>query len=45
MDYAVSVDLISGVSIGLEYVPPDYEDDTPSTLIIDLLILRVLIQW
>lgn len=45
MDYAVSVDLITGVSLGLEYVSPDYENDIPSTLIIDLFILRVLIQW
>jgi hypothetical protein len=42
MEY--DVDLIFGVNLGVEFVPAIPEEDIPNTLIIDLFIVRILIQ-
>lgn len=45
----VDLDLITGVALGIEYVEPIVDEYTgeefPATLIVDLLILRFIIQW
>lgn len=39
----LSIDLINGVSVGLEFIPAD--EDEYNTIIVDCVILRLLIQW
>lgn len=41
----VDMDLIHGVSLGIEYVEEIPEEDIPATIILDIIILRFLIQW
>jgi hypothetical protein len=40
----VSFDSIYGLSLGIEYLPGIEEDDE-KTIIVDLLIIRLLVQW
>lgn len=37
--------LINGIALGVEYMPPLEEEDIPHSIIVDLFILRFLIQW
>jgi hypothetical protein len=39
----IGFDLINGVALGIEYISCD--DEYQHTIIIDLLIVRLLIQW
>ena len=39
----IGVDIINGVAIGIEYVGGTV--DYPSTVIVDILFLRILFQW
>ena len=47
----IAFEPINGICFGFEYVPPDdpedlEEDEYPvSTLLLDLVLLRVIIQW
>lgn len=41
----ISTDWINGISIGIEYVPENDEEDYDQTLILDLLVIRLLFQW
>jgi hypothetical protein len=42
---SVACDFIHGVAVGIEYVEAAPEVGHPSTVILDLFIIRVLIQW
>lgn len=42
---SVACDFIHGVAVGIEYVGAAPEVGHPSTVILDLFIIRVLIQW
>ena len=37
--------LITGVSLGIEYVEEDEEEETPNAVILDLFILRIFLEW
>lgn len=39
----VTIDTIAGICLGVEYIPPF--DDNPRSIIVDLLMIRFLIQW
>jgi len=36
---------IHGMAVGIEYVEPIPEEDIPSTIVLDLFIVRLLFQW
>jgi len=40
---SVTLDLINGISVGLEYLSANEEHE--NTIIVDLLVIRLLIQW
>ncbi len=41
---AVTADLINGIAVGVEYLPGE-DEEFYNTVILDLLIIRLLIQW
>lgn len=41
----IDVDLIQGIAVGIEYVEPFPEEDIPRTIIVDIVLLRFVIQW
>lgn len=41
----ISMDFITGVAIGLEFVDAIPEDGIDNTVIVDILILRLMFQW
>lgn len=41
----LQVELITGVSVGIELVTPLPDEGINLTLIVDLLIFRLLFQW
>lgn len=41
----MDMDLINGIAVGIEFVPAIREEGIPHTVILDLLIFRLLIQW
>lgn len=42
---SISWDFIQGLALGCEYVEAAPELGHPSTVIVDVLIIRLLIQW
>jgi hypothetical protein len=43
MNLTISTSIICGASFGIEYVPA--EDDYENALVVDLILIRLLIQW
>ena len=41
----IDYDFIQGVAVGIEYMEAIPEEDIPPTIIVDLFIIRFLIQW
>lgn len=41
----ISTDWINGISLGMEFVPENEEEDYDNTFIVDLLVIRLLFQW
>mgnify|MGYP005855182355 FL=1 len=39
----ISIDLINGIAVGVEFVPESEENE--NTIIVDIIIFRLLIQW
>jgi hypothetical protein len=39
----IGIDLINGISVGIEFVPATDEYD--NTIVLDVVIIRLLIQW
>lgn len=42
---AIDYHLICGFSLGFEFVDADEEEDIPNAIVIDVFIVRFLIQW
>lgn len=41
----MDIDLINGIAVGIEFVPEIQDEGIPHTVILDLVIFRLLIQW
>ena len=41
----IHLQLISGVSLGIEYIGPDYTDTGEHSIEVDLLLVRVKVFW
>lgn len=42
---SVNFHLITGVSLGIEYIEEDEEDEIPNAVVLDLFILRIFLEW
>jgi len=40
---SISLDMINGISVGIEYLPAGEDHD--QTIIVDLFVIRLLFQW